>query len=144
MSVAYSLPNLSPDISRDILDTLIETLPHPDVTTPENYAARDEAAIAAVAALEPADIIEAHMAIMARQVETLRRDLRKHQVSRVKAGAAAGQGSARNGCWVRKVAVPSPATGAELYELINPQRAEQARARLVAPMRLDLVRPRQI
>jgi hypothetical protein len=180
MSVTYSLPNLSPDMSRDILDTLIATLPHPDINTPENYAARDEAAIAAVAALAPANIIEAHMAIMivaadasardclrladlpgtderkcrkvgasmARQVEGLRRDLRRYQASRVKAEAATppatGAGSARNRCWVRKVPAPSPGTGADLYELINPQRTEQTRARLVGPMHLDLVRPRQI
>jgi len=185
MTVAYSLPNLSPDISSHILDTLVDILQHPDIGTPENYAARDEAALAAVAALAPGDIIEAHMAIMivaaaahaqaclrladrpgaderrcrrvaasmTRQVEAMRRDLRKQQASRAKLEAAAGsavrvvgadQGNSRGGCWARKVSAPGAATGAELYEIINPQRAEQTRARLVAPMRLDLVRPRQI
>ena len=56
------LPNLSPAIAREVFATLCTALPGPAIDTPENRAARDEAAMAAVAALHPADAFEAKLA----------------------------------------------------------------------------------
>jgi len=56
------LPNLPPAIAREILATLTATLPLPPDDTPDARAARDQTAIAAVAALHPADAMEALLA----------------------------------------------------------------------------------
>ena len=58
----YSLPNLPAAVSRDAFATLCTSLPRLAVDTPENRAARDEAAMIAVAALHPADGLEAKLA----------------------------------------------------------------------------------
>jgi hypothetical protein len=55
----YSLPDLPAAVSRVAFTTLCDSLPRLAVDTPENRAARDEAAMIAVAALHPADGFEA-------------------------------------------------------------------------------------
>jgi hypothetical protein len=62
MSVVQSLPNLPPAIARHTLYVLTEALPPPISNLPEERAARDEAAIAAVADLRPATAFEARLA----------------------------------------------------------------------------------
>jgi hypothetical protein len=62
MRVTAFLPNLPAAVARNVFATLTATLPPPVTDTPENRAARDEAAIAAVAALYPADALEALLA----------------------------------------------------------------------------------
>ena len=57
-----SLPNLPAAVSRVAFATLCTSLPRLAVDTPENRAARDEAAMIAVAALHPADGFEAKLA----------------------------------------------------------------------------------
>jgi hypothetical protein len=54
--------NLPPSIVHQISATLCASLPQPVADTPESRAARDETAIAAVAALHPADAFEAQLA----------------------------------------------------------------------------------
>ncbi len=63
MSITQSLPNLPPAIARHTLYQLTEALPPPISDIPEERAARDEAAIAAVAVLQPADAFEARLAV---------------------------------------------------------------------------------
>jgi hypothetical protein len=65
MSVTQSLPNLSPAVARYTLFELTEGLPPPVTNMPEERAARDEAAIAAVADLRPANAFEARLAVRA-------------------------------------------------------------------------------
>lgn len=65
MSPIASLPNLPPAIARYTLYLLTEALPPPISDLPEELAARDEAAIAAVALLDPADAFEARLAARA-------------------------------------------------------------------------------
>ncbi len=60
----HALPNLPPAIARQIFATLCAALPLPATDTPEARAARDEAAMAAVAALQPADASEAQLAAL--------------------------------------------------------------------------------
>ena len=57
-----TLPNLPPAIAREIFATLCASLPAPVIDTPDARAARDEAAMAAVAALHPTDPLEAKLA----------------------------------------------------------------------------------
>lgn len=57
-----TLPNLPPAIAREIFATLCASLPAPVIDTPDARAARDEAAMAAVAALHPTDALEAKLA----------------------------------------------------------------------------------
>jgi hypothetical protein len=65
MSVTQSLPNLPPAVARYTLFELTEGLPPPVTDMPEERAARDEAAIAAVADLRPANAFEARLAVRA-------------------------------------------------------------------------------
>jgi hypothetical protein len=65
MSVTLSLPNLPPAVARYTLFELTEGLPPPVTDMPEERAARDEAAIAAVADLRPANAFEARLAVRA-------------------------------------------------------------------------------
>jgi hypothetical protein len=58
----HTLPNLPPSVAREVLATLCATLPPPVADTAEARAARDETAMAAVAALHPADAFEALLA----------------------------------------------------------------------------------
>ncbi|MGC1408266.1 MAG: hypothetical protein WA864_04880 [Acetobacteraceae bacterium] len=58
----HTLPNLPATVSREIFATLCASLPAPAADTPEARAARDETAMAAVAALHPADAFEAKLA----------------------------------------------------------------------------------
>lgn len=58
----HILPNLPPSIAREVFANLCATLPPPVTDTPEARAARDETAMAAVAALHPADAFEALLA----------------------------------------------------------------------------------
>lgn len=62
MSNIDCLPKLPPAIARHTLYLLVEALPEPLSDLPEERAARDEAAIAALAALQPADAFEARLA----------------------------------------------------------------------------------
>jgi hypothetical protein len=62
MSLLDALTNLPRPIARHTLFILTEALPAPIGDLPEERAARDEAAIAAVAALHPADASEAALA----------------------------------------------------------------------------------
>ena len=57
-----TLPNLPPAIAREVFATLCAALPSPATDTPDTRATRDEAAMAAVAALHPADPLEAKLA----------------------------------------------------------------------------------
>jgi hypothetical protein len=59
------LPNLSPAVARHTLFLLTEALPAPLSDLPEERAARDAAAIAAVVALRPGDAFEARLAARA-------------------------------------------------------------------------------
>jgi len=60
----HTLPNLPPSIAHEIFATLCGSLPPPatDTDTQEHRAARQEKAMAAVAALRPADAFEAELA----------------------------------------------------------------------------------
>ena len=62
MPSTESLPNLPPSVARHTLYLLTESLPPPISDLPEERVARDQGAIAAVAALRPADAIEARLA----------------------------------------------------------------------------------
>ena len=57
-----TLPNLPDSIAREVFATLCGTLPPPVTDTPEARAAREETAMAAVAALLPANAYEALLA----------------------------------------------------------------------------------
>jgi hypothetical protein len=57
-----TLPNLPPAIAREVFATLCAALLPPATDTPDARAARDEAAMAAVAALHPTDPLEAKLA----------------------------------------------------------------------------------
>ena len=57
-----TLPNLPPSVSREVFATLCGTRPPPVTDTPETRAAREETAMAAVAALLPANAYEALLA----------------------------------------------------------------------------------
>ncbi len=63
MSITQSLPNLPPAIARHTLYLLTEALPPPISDIPEERAARDAEAIAAVVVLKPADAFEARLAV---------------------------------------------------------------------------------
>ena len=63
MQITDVIPSLPPTIVRSALDTLIGLLPRPAVDTPENRAASEAAAIAAVAALRPADAFQLMLAV---------------------------------------------------------------------------------
>jgi hypothetical protein len=65
MSPIEALPKLSPAIARHTGFLLIESLPPPLSDAPEERAARDEAALASVAALNPGDAFEARLATCA-------------------------------------------------------------------------------
>jgi hypothetical protein len=62
MDITEALPNLSPAIGRVTLHMLIDALPSPISGSQEERAAREEAAIAALAMLEPQDAFEATVA----------------------------------------------------------------------------------
>jgi hypothetical protein len=62
MHTTESLSSVPSAVARDILHTLTGSLPPPATDTPEDRAARDEAAIAAAIALHPADAFEAMLA----------------------------------------------------------------------------------
>jgi hypothetical protein len=65
MSHTDSLPQLPPSIARHTIFLLLESLPPPISDIPEERAARDEAAIASLAVLQPADAFEARLAARA-------------------------------------------------------------------------------
>ncbi|HEY2620721.1 MAG TPA: hypothetical protein VGI78_25520 [Acetobacteraceae bacterium] len=65
MSHIDSLPQLSPAIARHTIFLLLESLPPPLSDTAEERTARDEAAIASIAVLKPADAFEARLAARA-------------------------------------------------------------------------------
>jgi len=62
MRITDSLPNLPPAVARYTFHVLVSALPLPVTGSPEDRAAREEAAIAAVAALYPADAFEGRLA----------------------------------------------------------------------------------
>ena len=62
MQITETLPNLPPAVARHTFHTLVSALPPPVPDTPEDRTARDEDALAAVAALHPADAFEARLA----------------------------------------------------------------------------------
>jgi len=57
-----TLPNLSPAVTADVFTGLCDGLPTPTTDTPEARAAREETAMAAVAALYPTDAFQALLA----------------------------------------------------------------------------------
>jgi hypothetical protein len=65
MSPTDALPKLPPTIARHTVFLLMESLPPPLTDTPEERAARDEAAIASLAVLNPGDAYEARLAARA-------------------------------------------------------------------------------
>ena len=65
MSHTDSLPQLPPAIARHTIFLLLESLPPPLSDLPEERAARDEAAIASLSVLKPADAFEARLAARA-------------------------------------------------------------------------------
>ena len=58
----HTLPNLPPSIAHEVFATLCASLPPPLTDTQESRATRDAKAIAAIAALHPADAFEADLA----------------------------------------------------------------------------------
>src|SRR5271157_2277491 len=62
MHITETLPHLPPAVARQTFHALISALPPPITDSPEDRAARDGEAIAAVAALHPADAFEARLA----------------------------------------------------------------------------------
>jgi len=62
MRITEILPNLSPDVARYTLDTLLAALPPPVPDTPENRAKHAELTFAAFASLRPANPVEAMLA----------------------------------------------------------------------------------
>jgi hypothetical protein len=62
MHINQFLPNLPAAITRAVFANLCATLPQPVTDSPDDLADRDEAAVAAVAALHPADASEAKRA----------------------------------------------------------------------------------
>ena len=62
MSYIDLLPQLPPSIARHSIFLLMESLPPPLSDAPEERAARDEAAVASLAVLHPADAFEARLA----------------------------------------------------------------------------------
>jgi hypothetical protein len=58
----HTLPNLPAAVAREVFATLCGSLPPPVIDTPETRADRDDTAMAAVAALHPADALEAKLA----------------------------------------------------------------------------------
>ncbi len=102
MNITELLPNLSAAVARHLLDTVHGSLPRPIFDTPENRAARDQAAIAAIVGLQPGDAFEAmHAALIvvadAHAADSLRRadqpglDAETARRSRTQAGALARQ-----------------------------------------------------
>jgi hypothetical protein len=65
MSPIDALPKLPPAIARHTVFLLMESLPPPLTDAPEERAARDEAAIASLAVLNPVDAFEARLAARA-------------------------------------------------------------------------------
>ena len=65
MSPIEALPKLPPAIARHTFFLLMESLPPPLSDAPEERAARDEAAIASVAVLNPGNAFEARLAARA-------------------------------------------------------------------------------
>jgi len=65
MSPIDALPKLPPAIARHTIFLLLESLPPPLSDAPEERAARDEAAVASLAVLKPADAFEARLAARA-------------------------------------------------------------------------------
>jgi hypothetical protein len=65
VSPTDALPQLPPAIARHTIFLLLESLPPPLSDLPEERAARDEAAIASLAVLKPADAFEARLAARA-------------------------------------------------------------------------------
>ncbi len=65
MSLIDALPKLPPAIARHTFFLLMESLPPPLSDAPEERDARDEAASASLAALNPADAFEARLAARA-------------------------------------------------------------------------------
>src|SRR5580704_10032818 len=65
MSNINSLPHLQTSIARHTVFLLLESLPPPLSDTAEERTARDEAAIASLAVLHPADAFEARLAARA-------------------------------------------------------------------------------
>jgi hypothetical protein len=63
MHTPPTLPNLPPSIAREVFSTLCTSLPPPATDTAEARDARHETAMAAVAALHPADAIEALLGV---------------------------------------------------------------------------------
>ena len=62
-TVMYTLPNLPPSIVRELFASLRESLPDPAIASPEARAAREDLAMAEIAALHPADAIEGELAV---------------------------------------------------------------------------------
>ena len=59
----HSLPNLPASIAHEVFARLRSTLPEHPTDTPETLAARDDLAMAAVAALHPTDALDANVAV---------------------------------------------------------------------------------
>src|SRR6478735_10181390 len=59
----HTLPNLPPSIVRELFASLRESLPDPAIASPEARAAREDLAMAEIAALHPADAIEGELAV---------------------------------------------------------------------------------
>jgi hypothetical protein len=97
MNITELLPNLSAAVARHLLDTVHGSLPRPIFDTPENRAARDQAAIAAIVGLQPGDAFEAMHAALIVVADALRRadqpglDAETARRSRTQAGALARQ-----------------------------------------------------
>jgi hypothetical protein len=64
MNITELFPHLSAAVARHLLETVHGSLPRPILDTPENRAARDQAAIAAIVGLQPGDAFEAMYAAM--------------------------------------------------------------------------------
>src|SRR5262245_11262854 len=73
----HYLPNLPPAVSREVFATLCTSLPPPENDTPEARVERDDTAMAAVAALHPADAFEAKLAADIVAAEAMVMDCRR-------------------------------------------------------------------
>ena len=122
-----TLPNLPASVSREVFATLCASLPPPVTDTPEARAERDQTAMAAVAALRPANAYEARLAVqpgqdpddarrlraqanaMMRQEQSSLRALQRIQATREKAEAERNPAAMqRAGYWFKDVSVPLP------------------------------------
>jgi hypothetical protein len=121
MRVTNLLPNLPPHIVRHAVDTLVSALALPVTDTPETRAARDEAAIAALVGLEPADAAELMLAVQIIAVEAQGLDC----------GRLADRSDGRLADRLRRLATAMKRHGESARRLLLQHRATRGKAKMV-------------